>query len=267
MPKVDKSSLAKTMEAIMLHLRLIRGVQGVQLAYVVREHNQVVYISHGYDSCLNHDKKMITRAPHCKWKVKTQDDTGWLRPNVCWLSLWYVQDWQSLMYHSFSNIFMNMNAYFKHKTEEEKQGWLSCGFWHPLQFLSPKHVDGKAAEAERKLQTSHYDGEKKQWYWEKHVAFHKEHHTIIKSHAGHGYTGINNGIKVCHFLQETRLKILVPFGTELFLTAFPNLVLSFIHVLSWLLVSKLHYQVHLLPLHMSLYLAHQCNGTHHLVQL
>ena len=66
------------------------------------------------------------------------------------------------------------------------------------QFLSPDHVTMQATEAERKLQNSHYDGEKKSWDWDKYVAIHKEQHTIIESLVDNGYSGMDKGTKVLH---------------------------------------------------------------------
>ena len=43
-PKVDNSNWAKTMEAIVLILMLIRGLRGIPLAYVVSQHDNVMQI-------------------------------------------------------------------------------------------------------------------------------------------------------------------------------------------------------------------------------
>ena len=61
-PKVDKINCAKTMGAIMLHLQLIKGMQGDRLVYVVRQHVKVSHILPGYIAYLNLDKEMIARA-------------------------------------------------------------------------------------------------------------------------------------------------------------------------------------------------------------
>ena len=42
-PKIDKSNLAKTMENIVLHVLLIRGVRGTLLAYGVQYHNKMAF--------------------------------------------------------------------------------------------------------------------------------------------------------------------------------------------------------------------------------
>ena len=64
------------------------------------------------------------------------------------------------------------------------------------QFCGPDHVDRQATDAERKLQNSQYDGEKKGWDWDKYVAIHKEEHTMIKSLVHNGYNGMDKGTKV-----------------------------------------------------------------------
>ena len=48
-------------------------------------------------------------------------------------------------------------------------------------FLGPDHVARQATEAKRKLQTSHYDGERIGWDWDKYVALYKEQHAIMES--------------------------------------------------------------------------------------
>ena len=46
-------------------------------------------------------------------------------------------------------------------------------------FLNPDHVAKQATDSERKLQTSHYDGDRKGWDWDKYFTLHKEQHTIM----------------------------------------------------------------------------------------
>ena len=62
----------------------------------------------------------------------------------------------------------------------------------------------QATYAERELQNSHYDGEKKLWDWDKYVTLNKEQHTIIKSLLDHGYSGMGKGTKVQHILEEIK---------------------------------------------------------------
>ena len=62
-PKYDKNNWAKTIENVVLHLKLIRGTNGAQFAYVIRHHIKVTNIMPVYSSYLNLDKEMIARAP------------------------------------------------------------------------------------------------------------------------------------------------------------------------------------------------------------
>ena len=59
---VDKNIWAKTMENIILHLKLLRGVRGVLLAYAVRQNIKIAHISSGHVSYLNLDKDMIAKS-------------------------------------------------------------------------------------------------------------------------------------------------------------------------------------------------------------
>ena len=52
-------------------------------------------------------------------------------------------------------------------------------------------------------------GEKKWWDWDKYVTLHKEQHAIIESITDYGYSGMDNGTKVCHFLQGIKSTELV----------------------------------------------------------
>ena len=60
----------KMMESIVLHLKLVRGVRGALLAYVVWVQVKVVHILPGYGAYLNLDKEMIIRAPTVDPKLK-----------------------------------------------------------------------------------------------------------------------------------------------------------------------------------------------------
>ena len=72
-----------------------------------------------------------------------------------------------------------------------------------LTFISD-HVARQVAVAEGKLQNSHDNSKRKTWHWDKYVALHKEQHAIMESQTNYGYSGMNNGTKVCHFLQSIK---------------------------------------------------------------
>ena len=53
-------------------------------------------------------------------------------------------------------------------------------------FLHPDHVAWQDAEAEEKLQNSHYDGENKTFDWDKYVTLNKEQNAIMESLKNYG---------------------------------------------------------------------------------
>jgi hypothetical protein len=63
-------------------------------------------------------------------------------------------------------------------------------------FLGPNNVDNMAPEAEAKLGSVSYTGERKNWTWEKYVQIHAEQHAVLNGLTDYGYSGIDNGTKV-----------------------------------------------------------------------
>ena len=51
------------MEDIVLYLKLVRGMRGTSLAYVIQCHIKVAHISPGYGAYMNLDEEIIIRAP------------------------------------------------------------------------------------------------------------------------------------------------------------------------------------------------------------
>ena len=60
---------------------------------------------------------------------------------------------------------------------------------------------GRLQKQKESYRTHKNDGEIKTWDWDKYVALHKEQHAIMESLADNGYSGVNNGTEICHFLQ------------------------------------------------------------------
>ena len=61
-----------------------------------------------------------------------------------------------------------------------------------MEFFGPDHLARQATE----LHNSHCESKKKGWDWDNYITLYKEHHAT-----DHGYSGIDNGAKVHHFLQ------------------------------------------------------------------
>ena len=50
LPKLDKNNWAKAMEAIMINLRIAKGLLGFLLGLVAKQHVKVVHIAFGYST-------------------------------------------------------------------------------------------------------------------------------------------------------------------------------------------------------------------------
>ena len=179
-PKFDKNNWVKTVENIVLHLKLIRGMRGVPLAYVVQHHIKVAHILPGYSAYLNLNKEVVARAPIVDSRLN-------LKLNQENLDKAYLHQCDTfkinnaLVYQILSKMFMNKDAYVYVKQRKGMQDSQAVYFDIHKQFLDPDHVARQSTDAERKLQNSHYGGEKKRWDWDNYIALNKEQHTIMES--------------------------------------------------------------------------------------
>ena len=192
------------MENIVLHLKLVRGMKGTPLAYVVWHHIKVAHVSHGYGAYLNLDKEMIIRAHivDAKSNLKMTQET-WDRAYLSYqVNTFKIHN--AMVYQIFSKVLTNMDAYVYVKQRKETLDSWAVYFHIHKHFLGIDHMVRQATDAEGKLQNSHYDGQQKTWDWDKYVALHKEQHAIMVSLTDYGYSGIDNGTKVGHFLQASR---------------------------------------------------------------
>ena len=110
-PKVDKNNREKTMENIVMYLKLVRGMRGTLLACVVQRHVKVAHIPPGSDAYLNLDEKIITRVP-------IVNASSNLRLNQISLNRVYVDHKtdtfkidNAIVYQIFSKVFTDMDAF------------------------------------------------------------------------------------------------------------------------------------------------------------
>jgi hypothetical protein len=68
-------------------------------------------------------------------------------------------------------------------------------------FLGANNVDNMSSRAEKRLQTTSYDGEKRRWNFEKYVKVHIDQHAILQGLVEHGYSGIDARSKVRHLVN------------------------------------------------------------------
>ena len=85
----------------------------------------------------------------------------------------------ALVYQISSKMFIDMDAYvYMTQRKSMQDGWARFFNVHKW-FLRHDHVARQATEVGRKLQTSHYDSERKGWDLDKYIALHKKQHAIM----------------------------------------------------------------------------------------
>ena len=187
MPKIDEKDWTKTLDGLAEYLRACPGETKIPLAYIIRKTREV--LPENQDPSVNYADvfdEMINRAPHFQannvehpnfvndnhavWQIISD----WCRNEPCWT---YVKPHQRRR--------DGRGAYF--------------GLWN--HYLGPNNIDNAATIAERKLETTTYDGEKRRWNFERYVKTHKDQHTILDNLKEHGYAGIDERSKVRHLLN------------------------------------------------------------------
>jgi hypothetical protein len=82
-----------------------------------------------------------------------------------------------------------------HQTCFEDQEWKGC------LYAPTNNVGNMASEADTKLTSTLYNGEKKRVTWETYVRIHTEHHSVLNGLKYYGYAGIDDSSKVRHLLK------------------------------------------------------------------
>jgi hypothetical protein len=98
-------------------------------------------------------------------------------------------------------------------------------------FLGPNNVDNMASEAESKLGSTSYTGERKKWTWEKYVQIHAEQHAVLNGLTDYGYSGIGNGTKVRKLMMSIKTDAL--YSVKATVLAISALFTSYPDVVTW----------------------------------
>ena len=138
------------MENIVLHLKHVRGVRVVLLAYVVQHHIMVAHISPGYGAYLNLGKEMIVIAPFVDGKLNLKLNQESLdRVYLDYKCDTFKID-NALVYQILSKVLKEINKYVYVKHRKSMQDSWAVFFNVHKHFLGPDHVAKQAADAERK---------------------------------------------------------------------------------------------------------------------
>ena len=114
-PKVNEKNWAKTMEATVIHLKLVKGVRGVQLEYMFRQHGKMAYMSPEYDEEIISWVCIVNTKLNLKQTQDSQD-----RAYVIWHCDTFIKD-NASVYHILSKFFKDKGIYVLVKQRKSRQ--------------------------------------------------------------------------------------------------------------------------------------------------
>jgi hypothetical protein len=126
------------------------------------------------------DQEMTARAPHTGLPFVNDRRKVWdIMSNICGKHSCFVYIKPALRTRNVRDAYMLL---FDH-------------------FLGPNNVGNMVSEAETKLTSTLYSGEKKRFTWETYVRIHTEQHSVLNGLKYYGYAGIDDSSKVHHLLK------------------------------------------------------------------
>jgi hypothetical protein len=180
-PEINDKDLSRTLDKIREYLASQYGVTGATLDYVVRA--EIAIKPEAEDPPENYetvDQEMTARAPHTGRPFVNYRRKVWvIMSNICGKHYCFVYIKPAL------------------RTRNERDAYMLL-FDH---FLGPNNVGNMASEAETKLTSTLYNGEKKLFTWETYVRIHTEQHSVLNGLRYYGYAGIDDSSKVRHLLK------------------------------------------------------------------
>jgi hypothetical protein len=180
-PEINEKDWPRTLEKIRDYLASQYGVTGATLDYVVRA--EIAVKPEEEDAPENYatvDQEITTRAPHTGRPFVNDRRKGWdIMSNICGKHSCFVYIKPALRTRNGRDACMLL---FDH-------------------FLGPNNVGNMASEAETKLTSTLYNGERKRFTWETYVMIHTVQHSVLNGLKDYGYAGIDDSSKVRHLLK------------------------------------------------------------------
>jgi hypothetical protein len=157
-PEINDKDWPRTLEKIKEYLASQYGVTGATLDYVVRA--EIAVKPEAEDPPENYetvDQEMTARAPHTGRPFVNERRKVWdIMSNICGKKSCFVYIKPDLRTRNGRDAYMLL---FDH-------------------FLGPNNVGNMASEADTKLTSTLYNGEKKRFTWETYVRIHTEQHSM-----------------------------------------------------------------------------------------
>jgi hypothetical protein len=194
-PGINEKDWPRTLKKIKEYLDSQYDVTGATLDYVVRP--EIAVKPEAEDPAENYetvDQKMTARAPHTGRSFVNDRRKVWdIMSNICGKNSCFVDFKPDLRTRNGRDAYMLL---FDH-------------------FLGPKNVGNMASEAETKLTSTLYNGEKKRFTWETYVRIHTEQHSVLTGLKYYGYAGIDDSSKVRYLLKGIKTAELDVYKTHM----------------------------------------------------
>ena len=190
LPKINERNWAKTIKAMDEWLHLIPGECCLPLAYVIQKDIGLPVEEDPSESYPSITDEMVCHAP-----IGTMNPDGtityhpmfcinnslcfdkialWARDHACWT---YIKPFA--------------------KSCDGHKAWMAL----VNHYLGPNNVQHQAAQAEKTLRTITFVKDTRNWTFETYITKMVEQHVILEGLTEYGYKGINEGTKVCLFLD------------------------------------------------------------------
>jgi hypothetical protein len=180
-PEVNNKDWPRTLENIKEYISSQYSVTGATLDYVVRP--EIAVKPEAEDPPENYetvDQEMTARAPHTGRPFVNDRRKVWdIMSNICGKHSCCLYIRPALRTRNGRDAYMLL---FDH-------------------FLGPRNVGNMASEAETKLTSTLYNGEKNRFTWETYGRIHTEQHPVLNGLKDYGYAGIDDSSKVRHLLK------------------------------------------------------------------
>ena len=164
----------------------------------------VVALSGGYQTLQD---ELVTCVPI---RVGNAGNTGYTYD--------YLED-HSKVWELISDLMRNQDCWsYLQPSQQTRDGRLAfLGLRN--HYLRENNVNNMSSRAESKLKDISYSGEKRRWNFEKYVKTYVNQNAILTYIFEHGYSGIDDRSKVCHFMSGIKTKVMDPVKTQIMASA------------------------------------------------
>jgi hypothetical protein len=186
----------RTIDIIENYLRECLGTTKIPLSYIIRD-DQIppAAATDLADSYSDITDEMAARAPHYVDPAATP--------------LVFTQHYRAdnvTVYNKIVELTRDHECWTYVKDAQRTRDGRKAFFNLKTHYLGRHNIDNLATSAEKKLATTSYNGEGRNWNFEKYVTTHVAQHSILADLVQHGYSGIDARSKVRYFLDGIRTK-------------------------------------------------------------